>query len=410
MWTTRWPRSRAEALLGRAAFACCLILPLALLHARAVADIAIVSLDLCFLARTWLAQDFAWASTPFSLAAFAWWLWLVACSAAGNGGLGFALVAIRLPLLAISLQWVLNDTRRQRALWWMLAAAAAWIALQTWEQSLTGTNLFGHGRYVDGALTGPFAKPRAGPAFILVFFPVVVPAVLWLLGRADIRSRAAAACVAGLSVATMVLIGQRMPTALLGLGLAATALLLPRLRPVVLLAAICGALLLAAAPVVSPATYGKLVVQTRQQLAHFPQTRYGQIFSRAAAIAEAHPLRGLGFDGFRRDCAPVLLADPAAEACSIHPHNYYLEAADDAGLPGLLTFTALAATLLLRLAMGLRPSREPVRTGCLVAGLVAFWPFASTSAFTSLPNAGWVFLVAGLGFAAAIDRGKPGRT
>ncbi len=404
----------------RAAFAACLLLPLALLHARAVAEILIAAIDLLFLARCYSTRHAAWLREPFMLAALGWWIWLSVCSALGAGGLLHGVLAIRLPVLAMALgTWVLaGNTRRgaarRHAAWVMLAAAFCWIGLEAWQQYLLGTNLFGQPRWPDGALTGPFGKPRAGPAFILLFFPALLPWLARLAARPGPRPRLAAMVLAVLGVLTMVLIGQRMPTALMLLGLATAALLVPRLRLALAAAAAAGALLVAALPWVSPAAAAKLVQQTTGQMAHFGQSDYGLIFTRAVTLGELHPWLGLGFDGFRRGCheyramhgiawlgIPTASLNGGNAACNIHPHNYYLEALDNAGLPGLALFTIMVCSALARLGRNLARHVEPLRAGLLVGAVVALWPVASTSAFTSMPNGGWVFLLLGLGFAAA---------
>ena len=415
-------RMRLDRAAAGLAFVACLALPVALLHARAVAEILIASIDLAFLAHVWAGRDLAFLGRRFAWAAAAWWIWLVLCSALGSGGLLLGVLAIRLPILAAALgEWLLAGpagARRQRWLWLLLAASAGWIAIESWQQYLTGANLFGQARWGDGALTGPFNKPRAGPALILLFFPVLVPAVAALLTGARWR-QACALMLASFAVLTMVLIGQRMPFVLMSLGLVLTGLLLPHLRWAVAAAAVLGAVLLAALPAVSPATQGKLVLQFSDQMRHFAASDYGLIFVRAITVAKLHPWIGLGFDGFRRGCGnfwamhgidwlgiPTVNYNGGLSACNLHPHNYYLEALDNAGLPGLLLFTVMTGAALLRL--GHRLSRPPggLRVGLFVGGLIALWPAASTSAFTSMPNGGWVFLLLGFGFAVA---GKDGR-
>ncbi len=404
----------------RAAFFACLALPLALLHARAVAEILIACIDVLFLGHSLLTRHMAWRHGAFFAASCVWWLWLCLCSAVGSGGLLLAILAIRLPVLAIALgEWVLAGTdraaeRRRHAVWLTVAAAAAWVALESWQQTLTGTNLFGDTRWSDGALTGPFFKPRAGPAFILVFFPALLPPVMRLLARPGWRPRAGGIALAVAAALTMVLIGQRMPTMLMMFGLGVCALLTPRLRLPLCAAAGAGLALLAATPWVSPATYAKLVGQTSDQLGHFAQSAYGVVFVRAITVGELRPWLGQGFDGFRRACSlPAVMHGVAwlgvpdrhrnggLLACNIHPHNYYLEAFDNAGLPGLVLFAAMTGLALARLAHGLKQDAAPLRLGCFVGALVALWPIASTSAFTSMPNGGWVFLVLGLGFSLA---------
>ena len=399
----------ADPLIERAAWGACLILPLALLHARAVAEILIATIDLLFVVRCWALRDATIMRRPFTRAACVWWVWLVACSLPHPGSLGQAVLALRLPVLAVAAgDWLLLRPERKRALWWATAASLAWIGLECWQQYLSGKNLFGQARWGDGALTGPFNKPRAGPAFILLFFPVIVPASMALFAGRAWHKPAGAAVLAG-AVLTMLLIGQRMPSVLMLLGLGMAAVLVPGLRRPVLGAALAGAVLIASLPVLSPTTYDKLVVQSSRQLHHFGDSDYGLIFSRAVMVARQHPWLGLGFDGFRRSCAPILSREwspteqltPRVRECNIHPHNYYLEAADNAGVPGLIAFCLMVGLALAPLARGLWRRTDPVRVGLLTGALVAFWPVASTSAFTSMPNAGWVFLVLGAGFAAS---------
>jgi len=340
----------------------------------------------------------------------------VLCSALGPGGtpsLLQALLAGRFFLFAAALgDWVLVPAAMRRRLWLAYAASAAWIALEAWQQYLLGANVFGTPRWEDGALTGPFTKPRAGAAFALVLFPALVPPVMALLGGGWGRRIGALALAAG-GVATMVLIGQRMPALLMLLGLIVCAALLQRLRPVVAGAVAAGALLLAATPAVSPPTFGKLVLHFSEQIAHFPASPYGLLYTRATVMAEAHPLLGLGFRGFRNACnepryqggIPALgIADTrngGRQACNLHPHNFYLEAATSAGLPGLALFAALALTWLATLGHGLVRDPAPLRVALFATAFMALWPLASTSEFFSVPNCGWLFLALGWGFAEA---------
>ena len=402
----------------RIAVPCVLILPIALLYARALAEILIGVTDALFLIHVSAARDTAWLRRPFVWAAGAWWLWQIMCSALGTGGLVLALVAFRLPLLAVALgAWALASARARRRLWYMLAASVTWIVVESWEQDLTGRNIFGVPRYGDGALTGPFNRPRAGPALILTLFPVLVPLTAGLLGASRLRVKLAGVLTAVLGVVTVLMIAQRMPSMLLFLGLVVTAALLPTLRLGVAAAVLAGLLVVAATPVVAPEAYQKLVVRTQEQLTNFVYSPYGEIWVRAAVIAEQHPWTGLGFDGFRRGCSDprairglpalgVTLAQAriATDACNIHPHNYYLEAADNGGVPLLVLFAAMVAAAWLTLARGLRRGLSPLRAGLLVGFTLAMWPIASTSALTSMPNAGWIFLLLGMGFAESASQ------
>ena len=382
------------------AAACVLLCPVFLLHGRVVADALMVVTSLCFVARSALARDWAWLRTGWVPVGLAWWLWLVACSV--QGGLVQALVAVRfLVFVAAAEHWVLRLPWRRVWLARLAALAALYIALQTVLQLLTGRNLQGYGRWGDGELTGPFEHPRAGAPFSRLLFPAVLPAMAALA-----RWSGLLLLVAGVLV--VVLIGQRMPLLLTGLGLLVTGLLLPRLRPGVL-AACAGAVgLLAVSALVVPPTFHRLVDKFSSQMEHFPQSPYGLIAGRAVAMIERHPLVGLGFDGFRRHCA-----EPAyfqgwdggdgggAAVCVQHPHNHYLQAAVEAGWPGLALFCALVLAWLRPLAAGLGRDPAPLRVGLFVAALIQEWPIASSSDLLSMPLSGWFFLLLGLGLAEA---------
>jgi O-antigen ligase len=398
-------------LLGQAA---AIALPVALLYTRAGAEILIGTVDGAFLLHAAARRDFAWLHRPTTRVGLIFWAWLVLCSAIGIGGLpelAQALASLRLFVFAAALgEWVLAEAGPRRLLWAAVAASAAWIALECWQQYLLGANVFGVPRWEDGALTGPFNKPRAGGAFVLVLFPALLPPLLRLVAGSAFR-RLAGVLLAVLAVATVVLIGQRMPALLALLGLLAAALLLPRLRPALLVALLAAAVVAAATPVVSPPTYAKLVVHFRAQMADFSRSAYGLLFTRATVMTEAHPLVGLGFRGFRLACAeprydpgiPWLglrgTGDGGPEACNLHPHNFYLEAASSAGLPGLVLFAAFALTWLGRLGSGLSRAPDSLRVGLFAAALVALWPLASTNEFFSVPNCGWLFLILGWGLA-----------
>ena len=384
--------------LDRVAMVCVLLCPVFLLHGRLIADVLIVTTSVCFVARSALARDWAWLRTGWVLAAGAWWLWLLACSL--QGGLAEALAAVRFLIFVVALEhWVLRLAWRREWLARLSALAALYIAAQTVMQLAIGRNLQGYGRWGDGELTGPFEHPRAGAPLSRLLFPAVLPAMARL-------GRWAGLLLLVASVLVVVLIGQRMPVLLTGLGLFVTALLLPRLRVGVLAACAGAGLLLAVSAVVVPPTFHRLIDKFSAQMEHFPTSPYGLITVRAAAMIEQHPLVGLGFDGFRHHCAEPRYFQGwyggdggGANVCVQHPHNHYLQAAVEAGYPGLLLFGVMVLAWLHPLARGLWRDPAPLRVGLFVAALLQEWPIASTSDFLSMPLSGWFFLLLGLGLA-----------
>ena len=402
-------------MLDRAGLALTLALPLFLLHGRGIAEALLILLGISFMARSIVVRDWAWLRVGWVRIALAWWGWLFVCSV--PAGIGPAIQAaglIRFLLLVAALEhWTLRDAAIRMWLARLLRWAALYIALQSLLQFAAGRNLYGYPRGPDGELTGPYDHPRAGPPLSRLLFPALLPVASRWIGMAGWQPLAGT--LLGLAgVAIMVLIGQRMPLLLTFLGLFVTALLLPRLRSVVLFSLIAAGLLLAVAPAVSPPAFNRLVTKFSSQMEHFPDSPYGQIAARAMAIGSAHPVLGAGFDAFRRLCD-----DPAyfqgwpkdgggdesrgdgggAAICVQHPHNHYLQAYIESGIPGLLLFSALVVAWLHGVGRGLWRDPDPLRVGLFVAALIQEWPIASASAFSSMPLSGWSFLMLGLGLA-----------
>ena len=407
------------ALTDRFAPVVVLLLPVLFMHGRAVAELAITLLGLVFLFRCARAGDWRWLRAGWAPFGAAWWLWLVLCSLPGIGiggwhSCGQALAAVRFLLLVAALEhWLLREAVWRRRLQAVLTAAALYIGLNCWLQLLAGTNMWGWPRYYDGSLSGPFGNPRAGPPAARLLFPALLPPACHLLARNRWPATLAAGALAIAGVGTMVLIGQRMPLLLTVLGLVVSGLMLRRLRPVVLACLVAGAVLLAATPVISPPTWYRLVTRFTYQMQTFADSDYGLIGARAVVIAAQHPVFGQGYDGFRNACPDLRTWEswPAAKLnfwdgggasiCNIHPHNHYLQAATDAGLPGLALFCALVVAWLRGLLRGIGRDPDPLRVGLFVGVLIELWPIASTSGFYSTELIGFLFLMLGFGLACA---------
>ncbi len=388
--------------------------PLGLLHAFLLAEICIGLTDILFVAEMARQRNFAWARRPWFIAAMLWWLWLLICSAPfGFTTAGWfmsfaqAFVIIRFIVFTAALEsWVLTTRASRRAAAIALGLSCLWIGLESWQQYLTGSNIFGDPRWADGALTGPFWKPRAGALYAHLLFIGLIPAAMALLARGR-AGRFAAAALIVLGVVTSVLIGQRMGTAYTLLGDATMALLIPRLRRAALIAFAAAIVVTLLTPLISPPTHAKLVLETGQNMGHFTASPYGQLMLRAVTMGLNSPWHGWGYNGFRAFCPQPRFATgfglPPTQlslgACNLHPHNYYLQAFTDAGFPGLFLFIILNAIWLFNLFRGLPRNPDAWRAGLFIAALTFAWPFGSTDEFPTLYMPGWMFLILGLGLA-----------
>jgi hypothetical protein len=408
-----------------AALGFALLVPLGLLHAFVLAEICIAITDILFIAEMARTKDLAWARQPWFIATILWWGWTLFCSSpwfvTAGWALSFlqALVILRLIVFTAALQsWILTTPSARRAAWIVLALSCLWIGLESWQQLLTGKNIFGYPRWNDGSLTGPFWKPRAGQLYSHLLFTALLPPVLALFARPGSAWRAAGVALAILGVVTSVLIGQRMGTLLTGLGLVTAAVFIPQLRRAAILAIVIAAIVLIATPIISPPTYGKLIGETSRNFTHFALSPYGELFTRATVMGLNSPWHGWGYNGFRALCPepqfggglPALGIAPtslALYACGLHPQNFYIQALCESGFVGLALFIIMNLVWLKTLATGLFRGKNPLRTGLFIGVLTYSWPLASTDAFPTLYMMGWLFLLLGLGLAEAHINGNP---
>ncbi|MBR2125022.1 MAG: O-antigen ligase family protein [Acetobacter sp.] len=399
---------------------CCLfLLPLCLFYSRAGADILATLIGLLFLLYSVCTQQWKWIRQNWvELAALLCGLCLLSSFLSGVSRSWLqALCVPRVFLFVAALQcWLLPSKRTALWLERLFMLFAFWLISQVWIQYFTGHNIMGHPRWADGALTGPFEKPRASSTFIMLFFPGIMPSIIrGLHHQQENHQHASSPWVNRLfsliflafCVVTLILIGQRMSTLFMLGGLTLTALLIPFFRfPFLLITCVAG-LFIAALPFVSPPSYAKLVLKFIDQMQHFGHSDYGLLFRSATTMVLAHPWFGLGIDGFRRLCHETIhspafpwLGIPALQndthhGCNIHPHNYYLHVATSAGIPGLLVFCWLVLCWLWKGAKALNVSHNPRQAMLFVVCCVAFFPIASTSSFFSFPTIGWLCLSVG---------------
>ncbi len=413
--------NRILSALDQTSVGAIMLLPLLLMHAHGIGEVAMGVVNGCFLARSAITRQWGWVRTPWLLIGWAWWGWTVLCSlplhwhGIGAGGLPSliqGLVVVRfLVLVAACEQAVLRSAVVRRWFYRVIAASAAYIAIQALVQFVVGYNLYGIPAAADHVLTGPFAKQRAAPPLSRMLLPVVIPPAAALLRRGRLRATLAAGALLAGGLFVMELIGQRIPFLLVGLGLVVVALFLRSLRWVIVATGVIGLLLLAATPVIAPGAYGRLVVQFSDLLTHFATSPYGELYARAWEIGVQQGATGLGADGFRYGCVMPRYFRPTFDGslpdgggvafCWHHPHNFYFEALDNGGFVGLALFCALAVAWLMALGRGLRRSPDPLRVGLFAATFIQLWPIASSSGFASMPMGGWFFLLLGWGLAEA---------
>ncbi|WP_081827800.1 O-antigen ligase family protein [Kozakia baliensis] len=403
--------------LDRIGLAATLLLPLFLTHVRIMSEIMMDVLAVGLLARSACGLGWGWARLPWVRIALFWWGWQSFCTIPGVGigggnAFGQALLAVRFPLMAAALQnWTLRDARPRQWMAALLVGCCLYISLQILVQAVFGYNLFGIPRFPDGTLTGPYAHPRAAAPLSRLLLPSLMLGCAWAAKRAGRGSFFAMSGLAIGAVAIMVLAGQRIPMALTLLGIALCAFLYRPMRPAAWAAAAALPVLVLLARIFSPGSFRHLVLLAEHQLAHFGQSPYGAIFTRALVMARAHPMTGMGYDAFRHGCRDPrffhglswfnsLPDGGGAAVCVQHAHNHYLQALTNSGLPGLVLFIAMVVAWLAAL-WPREGAHRAWRIGLFAAIFVHEWPIASSSDLLNLPLGGWAFLLLGVGLAEA---------
>ena len=319
---------------------------------------------------------------------------------------------LRFLLFAAALEhWVLRDGMVRAWLLRLVQVAALYIALQSLVQFASGRNLFGYPRGADGGADRPLqpAARRAALRAAVVSQPCCRPCACAALARPGWTQLLGSAAITGPRSVMVVLMGQRMPLLLAALGVfrhrgAAAAAARGRALGGAAVRRAAGRQPVCLARGALPA--GDQVLRpdgglpptaTTASWRSGPGRWCGRIrwpgwaSTGSAAPATTPPISRAG----------AATRAAGATICVQHPHNFYLQAAVEAGLPGLLLFCAMALAWLRGLARGFLHDVDPRRAGLFIAALLHLWPIASSNAFTSMPISGWFFLLLGLGLAEA---------
>ncbi len=390
-WTVR--------LLDRARPGCVLLCPLFLLHGRLVADVLLAIVAVAFLARSALARDWRWLRTRWVLGRGAGGRGC--CCARCQGGCGRG----RWRRCASWCSW----RRWSTGCCGCRGAGCGWPGWLRWRRSTSPRRRAAVGHRAQPAGLRPVGRWRADGA---VPAPagrraVVPPAVPRRAAGARMGARLGPLGRAGLLVggrAVVVLIGQRMPVLLTGLGLLVTALLLPRLRTGVL----------------APASGRRCCWPRPPWWCRRPSTGWSTSSPPDGAFPgqpvrpdhragggddRAHPVFGLGFDGFRHAAPTRRISSAGAAATAAGPtcacSTRTTTTCRRRWRPGCRAWRCSRAGA--GLAAAARP-RAVAGPGAAAGRAVRRRPDPGVAGrldqrLPSMPLSGWFFLLLGLGLA-----------
>jgi len=343
---------RWESLQSKVLFALTALLPIASLFGNAAADISLVVTILVFAAtshtklRSFLQSKLLQISVVF-------WLWILFCSAIStfpSHSFQDSLPWIRFPLYALTLSYLL-DKKAGRYLSVFIGAAILGtlieLSFMLYEYS-----------YVRGEvarLHGTFGKLIAG--WYLTCFGLI--AVFWCFeklknGILDHRMRIAAGLftvvvsygviITGEIMSTLFFFGSLFLYVVIRKSYSLKSISVIGLGLVILLG--CGALVSLKDPILQE----RLIHSITTRLPWMPSSDYNLPWTTGVTMAIENPLFGVGPKNFNLYCLHLqqsgsLGAILRVTECQWHPHNLYLQIADETGIFGLILFACLAAYL-----------------------------------------------------------------
>ncbi|MBF6589195.1 MAG: O-antigen ligase family protein [Ktedonobacterales bacterium] len=332
--------------------------------------------------RGWLARR--WRADPPRASVFAAWLAyvlaiLLSALAATSGALVVkeALKWLEVGLVLAVTLWLARSPSHVRWLIWALIGAGVAEALLGYAQWVLATGDLGPGG--DSLrVFGTFAQPN--PYAGELNFALLPALALALWGTAP-RERWVAGVAAALVAGASALAGSR--GALLGLLAGLAVLLIVGWRR----ERLAGLAVLIGVPVVLVAWVGRLIPVSLQARL-LAEVRLSDLslsssvndanFSTLERLAHwvaglrmfaAHPLLGVGAGNY--SVVYGRYAVPGWPEALGHAHNYYINAAAETGVVGLLAFLALAAAALYAGGRAVRAPRRDGATRALALGLLA---------------------------------------
>lgn len=325
------------------------LLPVAVLFSRAIADIIATFLGLFFVYRSYKLDDWAWVKKPWVKIGIALWLYLVfivpvfAVNPGHSLFKGFAF--IRWILFAAALgYWVLSDEYMRRIFQRAVVFLVIFIVLDSLLQYVTGLDLFLYEKYAQDRLTGPFGKPIAGLYTLKIIF--ISMATIYFSKRSfgEKKQIALLVLLLFLGIAFIFITGGRNALMLMLLGTTVIFITIfvavKSIRKILTVMLIVGAIGGIALALTQPVVQNRVVNVTIDNLTHLDNWHYARIFRSAIAIWSDHKITGAGMRAFREEC-PKLDGVNVNNDCAFHPHNPYLDWLVSAGLIGFFGFCLL---------------------------------------------------------------------
>ena len=361
------------------------LLPIVSLAGNAAADVVLVVNVVLFL--TVSTENFkSFTQSSFLRLSFAFWVWILICSAVSafpSHSFQDSLPWIRFPLYAFALSHLL-DKNSGRNLNYFIGAAILGTLIEL-------AFMFHEYLFIRGELArlhGTFGKLIAG--WYLTCLSLI--AIFWCLeklrhGIVSLRI-GIVICLFTAAVGYGVIISGEIMSTLFFFGSLSLYFLVRNSYSLKTLSVMTSGLivLVAGGIIVSvrdPLLQERLIHSITTRLPWMPSSDYNLPWTTGVTMAIENPLFGVGPKNFNLYClslkqAGTLEALLGVSECQWHPHNLYLQLADETGLYGLVIFTLIAAYLI-RLAYRHSKANRWTSNVPLIVMAVIFFPIQTYS-------------------------------
>lgn len=138
-------------------------------------------------------------------------------------------------------------------------------------------------------------------------------------------------------------------------------------------------------------------------LSNFYHSSWGRLYESSYMLFKEHYLSGVGLKNYRVDCDFQIdpRPDHAAQFCSTHPHNFFLEILSETGLIGFSIFSIFFILILLRLRSIINFKNKNSNLlnyarGSLVVLIIYVWPIKTSGSFFTTFNGSFFWFNLGL--------------
>lgn len=364
------------------------LFPLFLLLGAGVSDVALSIVSIAFLIRSAYTKDFNWIHKKWVQIALFFWVYIIAISfiaidfnIAFKHSVGF----IRFIIFAIALEHTLSSQPKiQKYLLIVLGIVLSFAIIDTYYQYIYHVDFFGIHKPDDHRLTGPMHHLRIGAYLHFLLYPILLLALHFLWQKKSTFYILLSLSLIILVIMPIILSGERVQIPLLFIGFLSAGFLWKDKRKFFITSSATILLLGIFVALFNQNVKNRIVTTTIQQLSHFKENHYIQIWTRSLNMFLNNPMIGVGVSNFEKKCPEKKYGptDNLERRCASHSHNFYIELFVETGIIGMLIILILLSTWIYQMARSYPLWQNlPIQIGLVTCFIISFFPFLPTRSF-----------------------------